>query len=77
MSATTWQVSSHCDSMGPACVEVALGAAETSAAGGRVRVRDGKDRLRRGLALHPASWTSFVQATPSLTTPGTPPTATS
>ncbi|MDX3214965.1 DUF397 domain-containing protein [Streptomyces sp. ME01-24h] len=48
-----WFTSSHSNSEGGACVEVAFGP-------GAVLVRDSKDRAGARLAFTPAAWAEFV-----------------
>ncbi|MFF7210339.1 DUF397 domain-containing protein [Streptomyces sp. NPDC008238] len=48
-----WFTSSHSNSEGGACVEVAFGP-------GAVLVRDSKDRAGARLAFSPAAWAEFV-----------------
>lgn len=54
LSATAWRKSSHSNSSGGACVEVADGFPV-------VPVRDSKDTRRAPLVFPPSAWSSFVR----------------
>jgi hypothetical protein len=52
--ALTWFKSSHSNTEGGACVEIAVTPAS-------IRVRDSKDRTGPQLCFTPEAWTDFVQ----------------
>jgi hypothetical protein len=58
-----WRKSSHSDSSGGACVEVAACGAGPERAVRAVRIRDSKRPAAAQLRVSPASWRSFVAFT--------------